>query len=197
MKLLFTSALLIATIGFNASSFAQKQGPVSAENEANPDPVYIFNRICYSQVPDVEAINQMSGQLGWRDMEASEIEQFKSIDNPDILYGWNVQAGERLFKVGLVQGKLTEGMKRSFPEFADGVATSCSMILDDQQDATKFMPNMQLLAGKEPISRNIPQGALLTTTWAGGNEDLKVFLFAKVPPSNKGGLFSVAVISKK
>ena len=42
----------------------------------------------------------------------------------------------------------------------------------------------------------LPEGLLRTTTWAGGNADLKVFLFAKAPPTGKGGLLNVTVIQK-
>ena len=164
--------------------------------QENPDPVYVFNRICYAQVPNLAAIETMATKLAWRAMPADELEQFKSYDNPKILLGWDAQVGERLFRVGITQSELTDRMKETFPGFSTGTATSCSVVLDDQQDAAEFMPDMQELAGKDPVSSDVPEGLLRTTTWAGGNEDLKVFLFAKAPPTGRGGLLNVTILQK-
>ena len=171
--------------------------PVSAsENSENPDPVYVFNRICYAQVPDLDAIQNMALKLVWKSIPEEDLKEFRSYENPTVLKGWDVQVGERLFRVGITQAGLTDQMKETFPDLANGTATSCSMVLDDQQEASEFMPNMQLLAGKEPVSKDVPDGLLRTTTWAGGNDDLKVFLFAKAPPTGKGGLLNVTILQK-
>jgi len=113
-----------------------------------------------------------------------------------VLDGWVAQVGERLFRVGITQAPISEQMKKTFPDFGEGKATSCSIVLDDQQDAAQFMPNMQTLIGKDPVSRDVKEGFLRTTTWAGGNDDLKVFVFAKAPPTAKGGLLNVTVLQK-
>ena len=171
--------------------------PATAQDTgANLDPVYVFNRICYAQVPNLDAIQEMALKLVWKSIDGAQLEEFRSYDNPKVLRGWDVQVGERLFRVGITQAGLTDKMKESFPELAGGTATSCSMVLDDQQDASVFMPNMQQLAGKEPVSKDVPEGLLRTTTWAGGNDELKVFLFAKAPPNGKGGLLNVTIIQK-
>ena len=170
--------------------------PIAHAADEELDPVRVFNSICYSQVPNVANIEDMAEQLAWRALEDDEIEQFKTIDNPSFLRGWNMQVGERIYKVGVFQSKPSANMIKTFPDFKDGTATSCSLVLDDQMLAEKFMPNMQTLAGKEPLSRAVPEGELLTTTWAGGNDDLKVFLFAKSPPTGKGGLLNVTVLQK-
>lgn len=179
--------------GVVLASFAA--GP-SFANDENPDPVYVFNRICYAQVPNLGAIEEMALELAWKSITDEELNEFRSYENPNVLRGWDVQVGERLFRVGITQAGLTDKMKESFPDLAAGTATSCSMVLDDQQDAEEFMANMQRLAGKPPISTDVPEGLLRTTTWAGGNDDLKVFLFAKAPPTNRGGLLNVTIIQR-
>ena len=166
------------------------------KSDENPDPVFVFNRICYAQVPNVDAIRNMALKLAWKSMLKTELKEFKSYENPTTLEGWDAQVGERLFRVGITQAPLTDKMKKTFPDFASGTATSCSIVLDDQQDAAEFMPNMQTLAGRDPVSKDVPEGLLRTTTWAGGTADLKVFLFAKAPPTGKGGLLNVTVIQK-
>lgn len=169
---------------------------IATSNDENPDPVYVFNRICYAQVPNLDAIENMALKLAWKSITEEELKEFRSYENPKVLRGWDVQVGERLFRVGITQAGLTDKMKESFPALASGTATSCSMVLDDQQDAAEFLPNMQTLAGKQPISSDVPEGLLRTTTWAGGNDDVKVFLFAKAPPTGKGGLLNVTILQK-
>ena len=162
----------------------------------NPDPVFVFNRICYAQVHDLPGIRNMSAKLAWRSMEPADLEQFKGEQELEILDGWDVQVGERLFRVGITKGAPTPSMAKTFPDLADGKVSTCSIILDDQQLASEFMPNMQKLVGKEPVSEGVPEGLLRTTTWAGGNADLKVFVFAKAPPTGKGGLLNVTILRK-
>ncbi len=167
-----------------------------AHAQENTDPVFVFNRICYTQVPNVQAIQNMALDLAWRRMGGDDLRQFTTIEKPDTLDGWDAQIGERIYRVGVVQSGLTDSMKETFPALADGKATSCTMVLDEEHDAALFSRNMQTLAGKEPASKDVEEGNLRTTTWAGGNDELKVFLVSKAEASGKGGLLNVTVISK-
>ena len=200
--MVFLRKLFLATIisGIcSLAAFAQTADTsVATADKAdnNPDPVFVFNRICYAQVHDLPGIRNMSAKLAWRSMEPADLEQFKGEQELEILDGWDVQVGERLFRVGITKGSPTPSMVKTFPDLADGKVSTCSIILDDQQLASEFMPNMQKLVGKEPVSRDIPEGLLRTTTWAGGNADLKVFVFAKAPPTGKGGLLNVTILQK-
>lgn len=160
------------------------------------DPVFVFNRICYAQVPKLNAIRDMARRLAWSTIASDEIKQFTTIKSPDVLEGWDVQVGERLYRAAIIQSPLTEAMKRTFPKLGNGNATTCLIILDEQNDAATFKANMQILAGKPPASKDIADGDLLTTTWAGGNDALKVFLIAKANKSGRGGLLSVTVLTR-
>ncbi len=53
------------------------------------------------------------------------------------------------------------------------------------------------IVGKEPVSSDQPDGDLLTTTWAGGNEDFKVFVFFKSDKANRANLLNVTILSKE
>ena len=182
----------------NTAAFAQSATEsVAGSGDNNPDPVFVFNRICYVQVHDFDAILRMSQKLAWRTMPDSDLKELKSSTEPTVLKGWDAQVGERLFRVGITKAPISESMLKSFPDFAGGETSSCSLILDDQQDSKEFMPNMQRLVGKEPVTKDIPEGLLRTTTWAGGNADLKVFVFAKAPPTGRGGLLNVTILQKK
>ncbi|MEO0793277.1 MAG: hypothetical protein AAFY27_12135, partial [Pseudomonadota bacterium] len=63
-------------------------------------------------------------------------------------------------------------------------------------DWTTAIRKMQTLARKEPVSKDVDEGFLKTTTWAGGNDKLKVFLVAKVGRHGTGGVLSVTVLQK-
>ncbi|MDD9909509.1 MAG: hypothetical protein OXR62_07430 [Ahrensia sp.] len=167
-----------------------------AQASQDTDPVFVFNRICYAQVPNVDAIRSMALKLAWKQMGGEDLQRFASVDNPKSLDGWDAQVGERIYRVGLVQSGLTDQMKETFPGFANGKATSCTLVLDEEHDAAVFSANMQTLAGKEPISKDVPEDGLRTTTWAGGNDSLKVFLISKAEASGRGGVLSVTVLEK-
>ena len=187
---------LAAGLTLLASVFSASSG-IGQEQETNPDPVYVFNRICYAQIHDLPAIQDMALKLVWRTMPDAELEEFRPAVAPTILDGWDVQVGERLFKLGIAQSPVSESMLKIFPDFVGGTSSTCSIILDDQQLAAEFMPNMKRLVGKEPVSSGVAEGPLQTTTWAGGNADIKVFVFAKHPPTGKGGLLNVTLLQKK
>ena len=160
------------------------------------DPVFVFNRICYAQVPKLDQIRDMARRLAWRAIAGNDLKKFTTIKKPDVLEGWDVQVGERLFRVAIVQSELNANMKKNFPKLGSGKATSCMVILDEQNDTATFSANMQVLAGKPPASKDVAEGNLRTTTWAGGNEELKVFLVSKANDSGRGGLLNVTVLTK-
>lgn len=161
------------------------------------DPVFVFNRICYSQIPNLDGIRSMARKLAWRAIKGEDLKQFTTIKDPSTLEGWDAQVGERLFRVAIVQSPMTSKMKETFPGLGNGNATSCMLVLDEQNDTQVFTKNMQTLAGKEPASKDVVEGDLLTTTWAGGNADVKVFLISKANNDGRGGLLNVTMLTKE
>ena len=169
-----------------------------ATGEGDQDPVFAFNRICYGQVPSVAAIRDMALRLAWRAMSDEDIAQFAPAGTvPEVLDGWDAQVGQRIYRVAISQGAPTPGLAATFPDFAGGKATTCTMVLDENHDPAVFVPNMGRLAGKPPASENVPgEGGVKTTTWAGGNADVKVFLVARANPNDEGGVLAVTVLQK-
>ena len=180
----------------NSVFFAGSIWSSLAQEPSESDPVFVFNRICYAQVPNVEAIRRMALQLAWNPMDGDDLKRFTTVENPPVMEGWDAQVGERLYRVGLMQSGLNARLKQTFPDFTEGTATSCTLVLDEEHKAETFLANMCTLAGKEPIGRDVAEGDLRTTTWAGGNADLKVFLFAKTSPEGQGGLLNVTILQK-
>ncbi len=188
-KLISTSVLIGA---FVSPAIAQSDTPT-----AESDPVLVFNRVCYAQVPVVRNIQDMAGRLAWEQMGGDDLKQFTTVDNPDLLQGWDVRIAQRLYRLGVVQSDLTEKFKESFPDFTRGHATSCTLILDGNDEADIVLQRMTSLARKEPVSKDVPDGNLLTSTWAGGNEDFKVFLFYKSDANGKANMLNVTILSKE
>ncbi len=175
-----------------AVSGVHAQGPVDDE----ADPVFVFNKVCYSKVPSIAAIRDMATRLAWQALDKSDLKLFSPDRNPEVLEGWDVQVGKKFFRLGLVRTTVSDRFRQTFPDFADGAATSCTLVLDGGSNAVKVSEGMQKLAGKEPASRDVPDGEFRTTTWAGGNENYKVFLISKAAAAGETGLLNVTILAK-
>ena len=175
-----------------AVSGAHAQGP----DDDEADPVFVFNKVCYSQVPSIRAIRDMAARLAWQPLEKSDLKPFATDTDPEVLEGWDVQVGKRFFRLGLVRTAVSDTFRQTFPAFADGSATSCTLVLDGGSDAAAVSQNMQTLAGKDPVSKDVPDGEFRTTTWAGGNDDYKVFLISKAAAAGETGLLNVTILAK-
>ncbi|MGI9349941.1 MAG: hypothetical protein ACR2O3_00135 [Rhizobiaceae bacterium] len=188
----FIAAAVISANAIMAAVAQQADVPIS-----DSDPVLVFNRVCYAQVPVIDNIREMSTRFAWERMGGEDLKQFTTVENPSVLEGWDVRLAQRLYRLGVVQSSLTENFKQTFPEFAEGVATGCTLILDGSDDADIILERMISLAGKQPTSSDVQDGDLSTTTWAGGNEDFKVFLFYKSDQKGKANLLNVTILSKE
>ncbi|MEO0620273.1 MAG: hypothetical protein AAFZ01_13455 [Pseudomonadota bacterium] len=193
----FLAAVALIATGVMARDASHGEAKAAKKVEFNQDPVFVFNRICYAQVPNLQAIRTMAQKLAWKPITGDDLKNFTPIAKPDVLEGWDVQVGPRLYRVGVVRSGPADGMKKAFPDFAGGVATSCSIVLDEGHETSTFMTNMQTLAGKEPITKNVASGDFLVTTWAGGSAEIKVFLVAKANIGGRAGLLSVTILQKK
>lgn len=160
------------------------------------DPVSVFNRVCYSKVPSTQAIEDMALELGWKLLAPSEMIAFGKPEQFSYFKGWDVQIGEAFYRVGLTQQGVQGALADQFPDFSKGMATSCTMVLGDDHKAEQVAADIQALAGKEPVSSAVDEGSVTSTTWAGGNEKYKVFLFNKVSKTGSDGLLTVTIVSR-
>lgn len=186
-------AAAVGVVAMQATgSDVRAQDPVDDE----ADPVFVFNKVCYSQVPSVGAIRDMATRLAWQALEKTDLKPFSPDPNPEVLVGWDVQVGKKFFRLGVVRTAVSDKFKQTFPDFADGTATSCTLVLDGASDAAKVSEGMQKLAGREPASKDVSEGEFRTTTWAGGNENYKVFLISKAAAAGETGLLNVTILAK-
>lgn len=169
----------------------------AASDKAETDPVLVFNRVCYAQVPAVRSIEDMATRFAWERIGGEDLEQFTTVENPDVLLGWDIRIEKRLYRLGVVQSTLTQRFKDAFPAFAGGTATGCTLVLDGQDDAGSVLERMNQLAGKEPNRTDVSEGELLATSWSGGNEDFKVFLVLKSDRTGQANLLNVTILSRE
>ena len=187
--ILFTVCSLLG-----ASVLAQVKGQIEQGSET--DPVYLFNEVCYTQVPDVAKIQDMAKRFAWRPMGGEDLESFTSIKTPTLLEGWDIRLSERIYRLGIVQSEPNDSFIASFPEMADGTATSCTMVLDGRDDAQLILGRLNTMIGKEPTTKDVADAQLLTTTWSGGSDTVKVFVFYKTDASQRANLMNVTIIEK-
>jgi len=186
-----STAAALAVLFFSSTANAQEQSGTET------DPVYLFNEICYTQVPDVKKINNMATRFAWEPMGGEDLERFTTIKEPAVLEGWDMRLSQRIYRLGLVQSEPSDAFIKSFPDLADATATSCTMVLDGQDDAQTIFDRLNTLIGKAPTTTEVPDGELLTTTWSGGNDELKVFVFLKTDAIKRANLMNVTIVTAK
>lgn len=191
LRHLFLAAIFVVPPANIAQSSAQ-EATVDTEKIST---VFAFNRTCYARVPDVQAISSMAAELAWIELDDDDLKAFETGGKLEVLDGWDALIGERVYRVAVSQGPLNDRQIDLFPGFADGKATSCTFITDGLDRPGVVAADMQALAGKEPVSKDVADGGLRTTTWAGGNDDIKVFLVSRSGDDN-GGLLNVTVLTK-
>lgn len=112
------------------------------------------------------------------------------------MFGWDTPIGERAFRVMLVQGAIAPQLIETFPDFKTGLSTSCTLVLDGRDKGEELLEQVDKLAGKEPATKDVFKDGLYTTTWAGGNADVKVFLIARTDKNKLGTLINVVMLTK-
>ena len=205
MKKLFAALTLMSGLVFSFSVLADNTGtkdkplPPNVPNstEANDvNAVFVFNRVCYGQVPNIDGVITMSEELGWSPLSADELAQLSPAAESDKVFGWDSPIGERAFRVTLVQGAIASHLIKTFPDFKQGKSTSCTLVLDGRDSGEELLQQLGKLAGKEPANKEVFKDGLYTTTWAGGNADVKVFLIAKTDEKKLGTLINVVMLTK-
>ena len=181
-------AILVALLSMSTAS-AQDTNAGEAT-----DPVYLFNEICYTQVPGVDQIQDMATRFAWEPMSDKDIERFASVKTPSYLRGWDIRMEERIYRLALVQSAPQDSFIETFPDLANATATSCSLVLDGRDSADTIFERMQVLVGKDPVTRDVEEGTDLTTTWAGGNDTVKVFVFMKSDKTGRANLLNVTLV---
>ena len=205
MKKLFAALTLLSGLVLSFSVLAdntaltEKPLPPNVPNSTSAkdvNAVFVFNRVCYGQMPNIDGIRTMSDELGWSPLSTEELALLSPPSKSDKVYGWDTPIGERAFRVTLVQGAIAPKLIETFPDFKKGQSTSCTLVLDGRDKGEELLEQLGKLAGKEPAKKDVFKDGLYTTTWAGGNADVKVFLIAKTDKMKLGTLINVVMLTK-
>lgn len=194
MKLIKVFCIAVLASFFILSTVVAQQAASTGDES---DPVYLFNEMCYTQVPNVDQIQGMATQFGWSPMGGDDLEQFSALENPDLLKGWDLLLEDRIYRLGLVQSAPAASFVASFPTFENGQSTSCTLIMDGRDSADVILERMNSLMRKAPASSDVPDGDLLATTWAGGNSDVVVFVLLKTDVTGSANLINVTIITRE
>jgi len=184
------SSAFVCASAISSNVYAQ------AEPGSETDPVYLFNEVCYTQVPDVAKIQDMAKRFAWGPMGGEDLQRFTTIKTPTLLEGWDIRLSERIYRLGIVQSEPSDTFQKNFPDMADAVATSCTMVLDGRDDADLILERLNTMIGKEPATKDVADAQLLTTTWSGGNDTVKVFVFYKTDALKRANLMNVTIVTK-
>ena len=199
------ATLFISTLTISSSVFAATQAtedkplPPNVPNSTKADDVnavFVFNRVCYGQMPEIKGVLTMADELGWSPLNEEELSLLSPAAKADKAYGWDTPIGERAFRVTLVQGSIAPALIDTFPDFKNGTSTSCSLVLDGRDQGSTLIEQLGKLAGKKPAKKDVFKDGLYTTTWAGGNADIKVFLIGKTDKMKQGTLINVVMLNK-
>lgn len=197
------ASLIISTSLFantkNTENTEDKPLPPNVPNSTKADDVnavFVFNRVCYGQMPNIKGVMTMADELGWSPLYPEELAMLSPSTKTDKAFGWDTPIGERAFRVTLVQGSVAPALIDTFPDFKDATSTSCSLVLDGRDKGDLLLEQLGKLAGKEAASKDIFKDGLYTTTWAGGNKDVKVFLIGKLDKEKQGTLINVVMLNK-
>lgn len=196
-----TAGLIISSsLLANTTTVKDKPLPPNVPNSTKADDVnavFVFNRVCYGQMPNIKSVMTMADELGWSPLYPEELAMLSTASDTDKTFGWDTPIGERAFRVTLVQGSIAPALIETFPDFKNGVSTSCSLVLDGRDKGDVLLEQLGKLAGKEAASKDVFKDGLYTTTWAGGNEKVKVFLIGKLDKKKFGTLINVVMLNKE
>lgn len=189
----------VSPVFADKSTEADKPLPPNVPNSVSAkdvNAVFVFNRVCYGQVPNIDGILSMSDELGWSPLSSEELAMLTPASKSDKVVGWDTPIGERAFRVTVVQGAIAPALIETFPDFKAGQSTSCTLVLDGRDSGEVLLEQLENLAGKKPAKKEVFKDGLYTTTWAGGNADIKVFLIAKTDKNKLGTLINVVMLTK-
>ena len=91
--LMVISGLLVSfsVLAENADT-ADKPLPPNVPNSTKANDVnavFVFNRVCYGQMPNIDGIRTMSDELGWSPLATEELAQLSPASKSDKVFGWD------------------------------------------------------------------------------------------------------------
>lgn len=184
---------LLGCVALLASGLA---GPAMADRSA-AHVVGLFDRLCYSTMPDIDAVETFAADGRWQAVTGNDLDAFRPAAEPDILKAWTFDDEGASFSLAVTRSPMDEQGKSDFPNFADATNAACSLVLTSTEAAPAAIgAEMESLVERKP-DVTYEDGPFDVNAWSGGNERLQVLLYHYAPKSGvSGGLLSITVFQK-
>lgn len=159
--------------------------------------VGLFDRLCYSTMPDIDAVETLAADGEWQPVTGTDLEAFRPEAEPDVLKAWTFRDEDAGFSLAVTRSPMDEQGKADFPDFADATNFACSLVLSSVEATPAAIgAEMAKLVERKPDA-TYEEGPFEVNAWSGGNEQLQVLLYHYAPTSGApGGLLSITVFQK-
>ena len=169
--------------------------PAHAEDAPGPS-VRLFDRLCYSTMPDIAAV-EAQADASWQPVTGADLDAYRPSVPPEVLKAWRLDPASGGYAVAISKSPMDEQSKTDFPNYADATNFACSVVLPaDKTPPTAIGAGMQTLIERKPDA-TYEEGPWQVSSWSGGNEKLLVLLYHYAPKAGTpGGLLSMTVFQK-
>lgn len=156
----------------------------------------LFDKICYSTLPDMTPIMRLAKKDGWTPITGKALEAYAPEVPPDQLKAWSFTDSGAELKISISSGPVDDTLKSVLPAFANARASACSLILPGQVPQKALEPALNALVGRG-ADETYPQDPFNVHLWSGVTEELAALLYYYRPKSGRpGGLISFVVLKK-
>lgn len=189
-------AAMLKLAGLVALSAPGLAGAAIAEQAAS-HATGLFDRLCYSTMPDIDAVETFAADGQWQAVTGGDLDAFRPAAEPEVLKAWTFSDEGASFSLAVTKSPMDEQGKADFPAFADATNFACSLVLT----ATEASPGAVGAEMEKLVERaadaTYEDGPFDVSAWSGGNEQLQVLLYHYAPKSGSlGGLLSITVFQR-
>lgn len=188
------AALLALSLAARAQDATPGPGATPA-SDTGPS-VRLFDRLCYSTMPDIAAV-EAQADASWQPVKGADLDAYRPSVSPEVLKAWRLDPASGGYAVAISKSPMDEQSKTDFPNYADATNFACSVVLPaDKTPPTAIGAGMQTLIERKPDA-TYEEGPWQVSSWSGGNEKLLVLLYHYAPKAGTpGGLLSMTVFQK-
>jgi len=188
------AATLTAVTALLAASPAARAEDAAA---GAPGPsVRLFDRLCYSTMPDIAAV-EAQADASWQPVTGADLDAYRPSVPPEVLKAWRIDPASGGYAVAISKSPMDEQSKTDFPNYTDATNFACSIVLPaDKTPPAAVGDGMQKLIERKPDA-TYEEGPWQVSSWSGGNDKLLVLLYHYAPKAGTpGGLLSMTVFQK-
>lgn len=159
--------------------------------------VSMFRQLCFSKLPDIEAIAKMAAAESFAELSGDELKPYQPEVQPEEFRAWRFKDFEAVFTLMVTRTKPDDLFKKSVPEFAESTNYACSLITPGRDAKTEVLKHLTEVVGRKPDER-WDQGPMKVEAWSGQTKKVlsQVFHYALAKSANTS-LLSASTFVKK